>query len=136
MRYYDWPERLFEAIRKAQGSEFKWGENDCALFVCDCIMVMTEVDYAAKFRGKYTTRVGAMKALKKLEDVKSLSELADKCLGEKIDKSHAHRGDVVLLVDDSVEALGIVAGSYAVFLAPNGIQTILLSKCVCAWKVK
>ncbi len=136
MRYHDWPERLFEVIRKAQSSDFKWGENDCALFACDCAHAMTGVDHAADFRGKYKTRKGALAALARIEGVKTLPELADKYLGERIALVNAQRGDVVLLAADSVEALGVVAGSYAVFLAPNGIQTMLLEKCICAWRVK
>ena len=136
MRYHDWPERLFGVIKAAQNSEFEWGKNDCALFACDCAKAMTGTDYAIKFRGKYKTKKGAMAALKKIEGIKSLPELADKYLGERISLVSAQRGDVVLLTDDSLDALGVVAGSYAVFLAPSGIQTILLQKCICAWRVK
>ncbi len=136
MRYHDWPERLFEVVKRAQNSEFKWGKNDCALFACDCAKAMTGVDYAADFRGKYSSRKGAMVALRKIEGVKSISKLASKYLGEEIALTSVQRGDVVLIKVDSSEALGVVVGSYAVFLTSSGIQTVLLSKCILAWRVE
>jgi len=135
MRYYDWPERLFDVIKTAQSSKFEWGTNDCALFACDCANAVIGVDHAKSFRGKYKTRKGAMSALKKIEGVDSISKLADKYLGDRIELSIAQRGDVVLLTVESIESLGVVAGSYAVFLSPDGIQTVPLAKCVCAWRV-
>ena len=137
MRYHDWPEKLFAVVKTAQRSKFIWGENDCALFACDCAKAMTGVDYAERFRGKYTTRKEAEVALKKIEGVNNLSELADKYLGERISTSVVQRGDVVLLTVDSLQVLGIVTGNGAVFLAlSGGIQVVPLKECSCAWSVK
>ena len=136
MRRHDWPERLHEVITKSKKKTFTWGTNDCALFVCDCVLAMIGIDYAANFRGKYKTKKGALTALARIEDVKTLPELADKYLGERIALVNAQRGDIVLLTADSMEALGVVVGKNAVFLAPDGIQIMLLEKCTCAWRVK
>lgn len=136
MRRHDWPERLHEVIAKAKKEAFAWGTHDCALFACNCAHAMTGIDYAANFRGKYKTRKGALTALVRIEGVKTLPELADKYLGERIALVNTQRGDVVLLTADSVEALGVVVGKHAVFLAPDGIQTLLLEECICAWRVK
>ncbi len=136
MRYYDWPEKLFVVIKTASQRKFEWGKNDCALFACDCAKAVTGVDYAEKFRGEYNTRKTAMTALKTLEGVDDLPALADKYLGERISLKHAQRGDVVLLTINSMKALGVITGTHATFLAPKGIQTILVSDCTCAWKVK
>lgn len=136
MRYHDWPEKLFDAIKIASRREFEWGKNDCALFACDCAKAMTGVDRAKDFRGKYDTRRSAMTALKVIEGVDDLPALADKFLGERINLTRAQRGDVVLLTIGSMKALGVITGTRAVFLAPEGIQTILVSDCSCAWRVK
>lgn len=136
MRYYNWPEKMFAAIRAASQSKFEWGKNDCALFACDCILAMTGIDHAKDFRGNYDTRKSAMTALKNIEEVDDLSALADKFLGERIELKRARRGDLVLLTIGSMKALGIVTGTYATFLAPEGIQTILISDCFCAWRVQ
>ena len=135
MRYHDWPERLFTVVKKAKQSTFVWGENDCALFACDCVKAMTGIDHASKARGKYKTEKGAWRALAKIEGVKTLPELADKYLGSRIDLVNAKRGDVVSLIVDSAEALGIVVGSCAVFLTINGARTVPLHECILAWEV-
>lgn len=136
MRYHDWPERLFAVVRKAQGSIFQWGRNDCALFACDCAQAMTGVDRAESFRGKYKTEKGARQALRKIENVKNLPQLADKYLGERIELSHAGRGDVVSLKFGGREVLGVITGDYAVFVAPEGVETVPVEDCICAWRVE
>lgn len=136
MRKFDWPEKLFDAIKVASKHKFEWGKNDCALFACDCAKAMTGIDYAKDFRGKYDTRKSAMAALKEIEAVNDLPALADKFLGERIDLKRAQRGDVVLLTIGSMKALGVITGTHAVFLAPKGIQTMLVSDCASAWRVQ
>jgi hypothetical protein len=42
---------------------FKWGTNDCALFVADAVEAMTGVDIAADFRG-YVDEPGAFQAIR------------------------------------------------------------------------
>jgi hypothetical protein len=42
---------------------FKWGANDCALFVADAVERMTGVDIAADFRG-YVDEPGAFSAIR------------------------------------------------------------------------
>lgn len=135
MRFHDWPERLFKTVRRAKDLGFSWGKNDCALFACDCALAITGVDHAAKFRGTYKTKAGAFLMLRKIEDVKSLLELADKYLGERIELSQAKRGDVVALMMDNFYALGVVTGSNAVFVTLSGTQTVPVSSCLTAWEV-
>ncbi len=135
MRYHNWPEKLHEVIKKAKGESFKWGTHDCALFTCDCIEAMTGIDYAKRFRGKYKSEKGSWKALKKIEGVTKLSKLADKLLGDRIELSRASRGDLVILLDEDREVLGVVVGTHAVFLSPDGIQMRILGECKYAWRV-
>ena len=135
MRNHNWPEMLHEVIAKAKRKTFVWGTHDCALFVCDCIQAMTGIDYAKKFRGKYRSEKGSWKALKKIESVESLSELADKFLGDRIKLSNAGRGDIVILIEENREVLGVVTGTHAAFLSPDGVQMRTLTKCKFAWKV-
>lgn len=135
MRRHDWPERLHKVISEAKKKTFEWGVHDCALFTCDCIQAMIGVDYAKGFRGKYESEKGSWGALERIENVASLSELADKFLGDSIKLSHAGRGDIVILVEKSREVLGVVIGTHAAFLSPDGVQMRALSKCKFAWKV-
>ncbi len=135
MRSHDWPEKLHEVIAEAKKKTFEWGNHDCALFVFDCIQAMTEIDYATRFRRKYTNELSSRRALRKIEDVGGLVELFDKFLGERIELSHAKRGDVVILMDGRREVLGIIVGKCVVFLSQKGIQLRVLSECKFAWGV-
>ena len=93
------------------------------------------VDYAKNFRGKYSSEEGSWEALERIEKVKSLSELANKFLGDSIKLSHSGRGDLVILIEKNREVLGIVTGTHAAFLSPEGIQMRSLAKCEFAWRV-
>lgn len=136
MRHHDWPERLFNVINAAKKVKFSWGERDCAIFVFDCVEAMTGVDHMEELRGKYCCRRSCDKAFKEIKGTETLLAFADKCLGERIDLVRAQRGDVVLLVINSIESFGIVVGSSAVFLElKKGIQTVPVKDCSYAWRV-
>ncbi len=136
MRYFDWPERLFNTINTAKKVDFSWGEQDCAIFVFDCVEAMTGVDHVKDLRGKYSCRRSCDKAFEEVKGTKTLLAFADKCLEKRVDLARAQRGDVVLLVINSIESFGIVAGRVAVFLEiKKGIQTVPVKDCSYAWRV-
>ena len=51
-----------EFIASRLDAPFRWGQNDCGLFVADFLLAVTGVDYAEPVRGKYIDAVGAIKA--------------------------------------------------------------------------
>ena len=73
MKHPDWHVRLDTFIRENLLTPFEWGKFDCCLFVADAVEAMTGTDFAAPFRGRYTTATGSARALKKYGsgDVKS-----------------------------------------------------------------
>ena len=135
MRRHDWPERLVETISAARTKTFRWGRHDCALFACDCIQAMTGADPAKRFRGAYRTPGGALRALKRLERVTGLEALADRVLGPQIPVARARRGDLVLAERGDGPALGVVTGSQAAFLGPEGLEMLPLAETSTAWRV-
>ena len=136
MRYHNWPEQLFSTIDAAKKVRFSWGKHDCAIFVFDCVEAMTGVDHMKGLRGKYSCRRSCTIAFKKVEGTETLLEFADKCFENRVSLTRAQRGDVVLLVIDSIEAFGIVIGSHAAFLElRKGIQIIPVENCSYAWRI-
>ncbi len=134
-RYHDWPERLYDVIKEANGKKFKWGKHDCALFICNCILAINGDDYAREFREKYKSARGADGALKKIGKVNTLMELCDS-KADRVEISHAKRGDIAAFETDSGLALGVVTGDRVTFLSrKSGILSLPLSNCVCAWSV-
>jgi len=134
-RIPDWPTALADCVSRAREEPFIWGKNDCALFTCDCIMAITGRDYAEKFRGKYGTEKGAYRAIRKIEGVSSLEELATKYLGDPIPTTYAGRGDVVMTSTPTGPALGIVVNRNAAFRTPSGIEMIPPDRWEKAWRV-
>ncbi len=61
----NWPQRLCRLVNARYNSEFIWGVHDCALFACDAVETMTGTDPGPFFRGRYTSEIGAYKALRR-----------------------------------------------------------------------
>ena len=130
MRQSAWPEIMAECIEAASCRPFVWGADDCCLFAADVVLAMTGEDYAAEFRGKYSTARGALSALKKYGkgDI-------EKTLDSKFDRrGFPMRGDVVMAVIDGQQALGICVGTQAAFKGPDGVSFLPLAGLI-AWAV-
>lgn len=135
MRRYDWPEKLADYLLQVKDMSFKWGENDCALFVCNYIKLVTGEDHAFKFRGKYHTEKGALLALKRIGKVPDLHSLATDKLGPPISISMASRGDIAEIVTDLGPTLGIIFNDKVFFLGLKGLCYFPISLAHRAWKV-
>lgn len=107
-RFPDWPERLNDFLEGRRERPFSWGSNDCALFAADAIHAITGEDVAAKWRG-YRSERGALTRIRDLGGLRGAAlaaGLVEKCIGL------AQRGDVVLVMNDGRETLGVVAGNH------------------------
>lgn len=138
MRALDWPEKLSDAIEAARARPFKWGEHDCCLFAANVVQSIADVDYAASFRGKYDSEIGAARLI---APYGSLETMIDSILDEKVHPAFAQRGDVVLgaigLNDGAqVDALGICIGVYSVLAGPEGLSFSRTSGARVAWKIR
>lgn len=139
-RREDWPERLHVFLQERKGRAFEWGVNDCALLLCDAVLAMTDVDLAAEFRGKYSTELGAARAMKRFANggVKELAEKIAADFGiEEIPVLMARRGDAVMVLTDMGPALGIAGldGVSALFAGPGSIRVALLRDALKAWRI-
>lgn len=133
-----WPVKLSAFIESRRGTPFKWGENDCCLFACDAIAVLTGIDPAAKsFRGKYTTALGAGRLLKKSGGVEGVA--AKQCQKHGFDEvpvAFAQRGDVVLIDLPGIgDTLGICTGVSSVFPGEEGLVENPTLLCRKAWRI-
>lgn len=98
-RLSGWEKKFLEWLREARTQKFEWGKFDCCLAVCDCVLGMTGIDLAEGFRGKYSTRKDAYRAIRSFAT--SLKELCEKRGAEfaliEIAPQLASRGDIVLV---------------------------------------
>ena len=100
-RYPNWPARLEAFLARHQDAKFRYGTWDCCLFVCDAIEVMTGVDPAADFRGRYHSRAEAPQAIRDRVGSPSVRRIADSVTAahgmRAIPVLNASRGDLALI---------------------------------------
>ena len=128
-----WEQVLADAIRQASARPFAWGQHDCATWAFDLHRDLTDgPDHAALWRGRYRTRVGCARVLRRLGWT-SLEDGGRALLGNPLeDVRRAHRGDLIL--GGAPEAFGVVIGAKAAFVAPDGLVRLPLSVCRLAWR--
>jgi hypothetical protein len=87
-------------LRAAAGQPFVWGERDCCLWAADWIKARTGRDPAEGFRGRYRTRLGAHRLVRRLGGWQpAMRELAERAgLAERECGEDAAPGDVALVV--------------------------------------
>lgn len=114
--------KLAAFINQRNCEPFKWGKNDCCLFVADWVLFATGSDVAADFRGKYRTETGAFKQLFKrgLNDVQSVFKAR---LNPAIALSYARRGDIALVEFKGEYVGGIVTVNAVVCVGEYGLVT-------------
>lgn len=105
-RLPDWERRLAHVVERHLETPGVWGVADCLLTVADAVEAVTGVDPAAKVRGKYSSEIGAAKALRqrKFADV----EAALASLFPPVGRLMAQRGDVGVVERDGELAAGFI----------------------------
>jgi hypothetical protein len=125
MRRADWQLQLIQFMGDAARTPFQPGVHDCALFAAGAVFAMTDVDFAADFRGQYTTIKGGLKLLQKAGYSDHVALAAQ--LFEEIPPAFAAVGDLAVVPDAQGDALGIVQGSgiYVLTLDRLGVVSLL-----------
>lgn len=132
-RLPDWEQRLHDYVAALEGSSFRWGVLDCALFAAGAVQAQTGVDLAAAFRGHYRTARGSVRALRRF-GAGTLEATIDAAL-PRLEPAFARRGDVVMA--DGIA--GVSVGPRALFVgeidgAPGWV-TLERSAWSTAWSV-
>lgn len=139
-RFEDWPQRLDDFLRAAQGRLFTWGEHDCALFAADAVLAITGEDHAAAFRGRYSTARGALRALKVYGQGTLEATVAARLGPVVINPRGLQRGDIAAFGDSGEFGCGLgvvdLSGRHFVALSPvGGPGRMPLASAVCGWRV-
>ena len=140
-RRSDWQGALDAFLRAHEERRFEYGTWDCCIFVCDAIVAMTGVDPAASYRGKYSTRAGALHAISEQLGTASIQAVAANAAAAhqmpEVPVPYAHRGDLVLIARGRDYSLGLVAlnGSEVIVASKRGLWRLPLSRAVRAWQV-
>jgi hypothetical protein len=141
IRHPDWPSRLQSYLDSCRDTHFKYGQHDCCLFSCDCILATTGTDIAEPLRGKYHDRKGALAAIKERTGHSGIAAIAEYTAAsfgmESIPVSMAQRGDMVLVGAGRKASLGIVSltGADVMSLTNKQIVRVAFEHVTAAWRV-
>lgn len=75
-RHVNWRSRLATFMQARRGEPFEWGVHDCALFVADAALAITNVDMSAQLERGYSNRFGALRSLRRA-GYRNLTEYVD-----------------------------------------------------------
>lgn len=132
-RLANWRPRLIAYLAEAAARPFAEGRHDCALFLAGGVAAMTGVDYAAPYRGRYTTTRGGLRILRKAGFADHVA-LAAHHLAER-PVAFAREGDGAVVPTGDGPALGIVQGAGVYVLSPAGLAVVPLTAAARAFEV-
>lgn len=125
--------RSFMYLAKRKG--FDWETLNCMSWSSMIIKALHGIDLYEKYKHRCSSRRDFLKGLIE-EDVKSLTELVSKDLGEPSPARLAQVGDPVILEYNGEECMGIYFGnSRAFFLTQEGLTDRHLEFCKCCWRL-
>lgn len=114
-----WQPRLRAYLANVQREPFQYGRLDCGLFAAGAVAAMTGMDPARKWRGRYSTFKGALRALRKdgFDDQVAVA----RALFQEIPVLTAREGDWAVVDGDGGPALGVVVGAQIAVMMPAGL---------------
>lgn len=133
-RLPDWEQRLAATLAAAFDQPYAEGRHDCLLFCGRAVEAVTGEDLHSVHRGRYRTRLGAVRRLRKL-GFRSPAAFLDAHFPER-PVSHARRGDLVL---DNEGIPGVCMGDFALTIAASaereGLFRVPRAQWVKAWAI-
>lgn len=131
-RIPQWPAALATLIEARAHVPFAWGPNDCASFVADAVLAMTDADLLNELRGTRRTIRAARQQIKRIGGVSAVIERAGL---RPVPVALAQRGDVLLIEQGDWPVLAVCNGAEALGTGIEGLAVSTMDKVVAAWRV-
>lgn len=135
-------ERLEQSLRKAidrwHREPFVWGAQDCLLSLSDIIRDARGYDPAEYFRGRYSTRLGALRVTKEFGGpAGALEAMAYEARWIEIDPLQAFVGDIGVLERTRGALCGVIRDRQLWVGRNETAFTAVPTECVArAWRVR
>ncbi|MFV0678665.1 DUF6950 family protein [Variovorax sp. tm] len=130
MRLPDWQKRFAEFGQARASMPFAWGSNDCCTFAAAAVEAMTGANPMADFP-VYSSEIGAARAVANV----GLQALATSVLGSPVSPIMATVGDVVLLINEGREMIGVCNGTTVAAPGEAGMVMLGMDAAIAAWKI-
>lgn len=134
MRLKNWSTNLIELLQQRRNQPFEWGINDCCLFAADAYQAIHGIDLAEEFRGRYSNKLGAYRALKR-RGYNDVGDLLRAKLGEPKATIMPERGDLLLVDNYGQQTAGIYCNG-AWVVGEQCLLQVSLSWVKIAWSTK
>lgn len=131
MRVRDWQDRFSAYARARAAVPFSWGTNDCCTFAAGAVEAITGSNPMAGV-APYDSEMAAARLILRAGDLRAL---ASQFLGAPVPPLMAAVGDVVLLMNEGRELLGICNGVNAMGPGPDGFVALEMTAASAAWKI-
>lgn len=128
-----WQNRLTAYLAASATAPFRPGTLDCATFAAGAVEAMTGVDLAAEWRGRYRTLEAGRAMLAEAGFADQVDLVAS--LLPDVPPAMAHAGDVAVVEEAGVPALGIVQGEMIYVVTPAGFGLVPRDRMVRAFSV-
>lgn len=124
---------LVSYLRAASARPFVWGEHDCLLWLGEWVAAQRGSNPAQSFCGRYRTRLGAMRIVKRHGGMVELLDRTLLPLGFRRTEE-CEPGDIAVVAAPEGEMGAIVTGS---FMALRGVNSIFYRRLpvLAAWKI-
>lgn len=133
-RHANWTAPLIEYLAAAARKPFKPGHHDCALFAAGAVAAMTGTDFAAQWRGRYTTLRGGLRVIRR-DGYRDQLDFVARHFAE-VPMALAQVGDLAVVPSDQGPALGVVQGASIYVLGPQGLSLVRLTDAIRAYRVE
>ena len=120
---------LSDYIDRLAGRPFQWGVNDCLIMVAGAVELLTGVDYAEPYRGKY----GSLAKGKRLISMPLLKFVGSKF--EPIETVRAIDGDIGAVKQGREWGFGVFIGAHLYVMTESGIGILPRRDAVKAFRV-
>jgi hypothetical protein len=127
---------VMSAMDRASAAPMQWGRDDCALWCADVLLGALGYDAAARFRGRYRTRIGAKRVLGRGGLAAALRAAAKRHGWRRVKIGEEACGDIGLFKVDGVPTT-VVCRTSGWFVARNetGFTAIPARSVLVAWAV-
>lgn len=130
----DWKTRLSRYMLAVMHKPFAYGEHDCALLWAGAIEAMTGQDLAAEWRGRYTTRLGGLRHLRKAGHDDHIA-LVEALFQKMQNPRFAQVGDLAVINTDDGMGSGVITGPFIAALGEAGMQMLPMTQAKRVYRV-
>lgn len=123
--------RVIAACLDVMDRPWQWGAADCCTAACDVFIALHGIDPMARLRGRYDSRMGALRMIAAQGGWHRMAGGLARDAG--LVDGNGGEGEIGLIVSDGNLCLGVSTGAVWIGKSLNGFSSV--PNCVRSWRV-